>query len=253
MALFEMHIFSEALGMQTTVNVVIPQPNTQGEIGVAHGEKRENYKCLYLLHGLSDDQSIWLRRTSIERYATRDSLCVVMPCGGRSFYTDMKYGQKYYTFIAEELPRLIEAYFPVSHKREDHFIAGLSMGGYGALKIGLRRRDYFCAAAGLSAVADIVARSATFPDTYTPIFGEDCHIPDEENLFKLTEALNNDPLRPRLYMGVGTEDYLYKDNQRLRAHLEKLDFDFTYRESAGSHNWEFWDEYIQYVLTWMFE
>lgn len=251
MALFEMHVFSEALGMQTTVNVVMPQPNTQGEIGVAHGEKRENYKCLYLLHGLSDDQSIWLRRTSIERYATQYSLCVVMPCGGRSFYTDMKYGEKYYTYIAEELPRLIEGYFPVSDKREDHFIAGLSMGGYGALKIGLRRRDYFCAAAGLSSVADIAARATTFPDVYTAVFGEGCHVPDEENLFNLTEACKDDPLRPRLYMGVGTEDFLYEDNQRLRAHLEKLDFDFTYRESAGSHTWEFWDEYIQYVLQWM--
>lgn len=128
MALCELHIYSEALGMQTTVNVIIPQKSTNGEIGTVQGSCAEKYKCLFLLHGLSDDQSIWLRRTSIERYAQAYSLCVVMPFGGRSFYTDMKYGEKYYTYIAEELPRLVSSFFPVSDKREDHFIAGISMG-----------------------------------------------------------------------------------------------------------------------------
>ena len=89
MALCEIRLYSEALGMQTTVNVVIPQKNTAGEIGVNGKADREKYKCLYLLHGLSDDHSIWLRRTSIERYAQKYGICVVMPCAGRSFYTDM--------------------------------------------------------------------------------------------------------------------------------------------------------------------
>ena len=96
MAWNELHIFSESLGMQTTVHVLIPQNKTSGEIGVNNKTCSNKYKCLYLLHGLSDDQSIWHRRTSIERYAQEYGICVVMPCGGRSFYTDMKYGGKYY-------------------------------------------------------------------------------------------------------------------------------------------------------------
>ena len=251
MALAELNFYSEALGMQTTVNVIIPQKSSSGEIGIKSDAKDEKYKCLYLLHGLSDNHSIWLRRTSIERYAQEYGICVVMPCADKSFYTDMKDGGKYYTYIANELPRIIREFFNVSEKREDNFIAGNSMGGYGALKIGLRECDSFCACAGLSSVADIVGLTDTFRDVYIPIFGEELNIPDEENLFFLTQSYNNNPNKPRIYMGVGTEDYMYKENIKLKEHIESLDFDFTYRESSGTHCWEFWDEYIQYVLEWM--
>lgn len=251
MAFFEMHIFSEALGVQTTVNVVIPQKSTGGEIGVTNNAKAEKYKCLYLLHGLSDDNTIWHRRTSIERYAQEYGICVVMPFGGRSFYTDMKYGEKYYTYIAKELPKIVQEFFNVSEKREDNFIAGLSMGGYGALKIGMKECDKFCAAAGLSSVADIVGTSEMFKDVLVPIFGEDIAIPDSENLLKIAEETDKNPLKPRIFMGEGTEDFLYEGNIKLKEKLESLNFDFTYKESVGTHSWEFWDEYIQYVLEWM--
>lgn len=253
MAWSELHIFSEALRMQTTVNVIIPQRSTGGEIGVTNNAGAEKYKCLYLLHGLSDDQSIWHRRTSIERYAQDYGICVVMPCGGRSFYTDMKYGEKYYTYIAKELPRIIQEFFNVSDKREDNFIAGLSMGGYGALKIGMRECEQFCAAAGLSSVADIVGTTDMFKDVFVPVFGEELIIPDSENLFEIAEKTDKKPLKPRIFMGVGTEDFLYEGNQMLKEKFEALSFDYTYRESAGTHSWEFWDEYIQYVLKWMFK
>lgn len=251
MALAELNFYSEALGMHTTVNVIIPQKSSSGEIGIKSDAKDEKYKCVYLLHGLSDNHSIWLRRTSIERYAQEYGICVVMPCADKSFYTDMKDGGKYYTYIAKELPRIIREFFNVSEKREDNFIAGNSMGGYGALKIGLRECDSFCACAGLSSVADIVGLTDTFRDVYIPIFGEELNIPDEENLFFLTQSNNNNPNKPKIYMGVGTEDYMYKENIKLKEHIESLDFDFTYRESSGTHCWEFWDEYIQYVLEWM--
>lgn len=252
MALCEMHLFSEALGMQTTVYVVIPQRNTMGEIGVSGNGEANKYKCLYLLHGLSDDHSIWLRRTSIERYAQEYGICVVMPFGGRSFYTDMKYGEKYYTYIAEELPRLMSEFFPISNKREDNYIAGLSMGGYGALKVALKNGDRFYAAAGLSSAADIASVTAMFKDVLIPVFGESLVVPDDEDLVKLAKKHNNDPVKPRIYMGVGTEDFLYEGNQTLKETFQGLNYDFTYRESAGIHSWEFWDEYIQYVLKWMF-
>ena len=251
MALIDLKFFSETLGMQTECYVVIPQRNTKGEIGVTTAADTEKYKCLYLLHGLSDDHTIWLRRTSIERYATEYGICVVMPCGHRSFYCDMKYGMNYYTYISRELPAKICEFFNVSDRREDNYIAGISMGGYGALKIGLRNGDKFCAAAGLSSVADIWRED--FMDAKVPVFGEELVIPDEDNLYWLARQNNSNPNRPRIYMGVGTEDFLYEDNQKLKNLFESLDYDYTYRESAGSHNWGFWDEYIQYVLKWMFD
>ncbi len=250
MALIELKFFSQALGMQTEAYVVVPQRSTQGEIGINGKSEDKLYKCLYLLHGLSDDHTIWLRRTSIERYAADYGICVVMPCGARSFYTDMKYGMKYFTYITEELPGVVSEFLKVSDKREDRYIAGLSMGGYGALKAALRRPDMYCAAAGLSAVADI--KEPRFFDVLTPVFGEEIIIPDEEDLFFLAEKTNIDPLKPKIFMGVGTEDFLYESNVRLKERFEQLDYDYTYRESKGVHNWEFWDEYIRYVLEWMF-
>jgi len=176
---------------------------------------------------------------------------VVMPCGARSFYTDMKYGLQYFSYITEELPRVVNEFFKVSNKREDRYIAGLSMGGYGALKAALKKPEVFCAAAGMSSVADI--KDGTFDDVLVPVFGEGVHIPDEEDLFYLAEKTSKNPLRPRIFMGVGTEDFMYEQNVRLKEKFEALAYDFTYRESPGSHNWAFWDEYIQYILKWMFE
>lgn len=251
MALIDLKFYSQMLGMQAEAYVVIPQKSTKGEIGIDGKKDSNRYKCLYLLHGLSDDHSIWLRRTSIERYAADYGICVIMPCGAKSFYTDMKYGMKYFSYITEELPAVVREFLNVSDKREDTFIAGLSMGGYGALKAALRKPETFCAAAGLSSVADI--KNGMFNDVLVPVFGENIEIPDEEDLFYLADKTNANPLKPRIYMGVGTEDFMYKDNVALKEKFESLDFDFTYRESVGSHSWVFWDEYIQYVLKWMFD
>lgn len=251
MALIELKFYSQKLGMQTEVYVVMPQKSTAGQIGVESKADDNHYKCLYLLHGLSDDHTIWLRRTSIERYATAYGICVVMPCGGRSFYTDMKYGMKYYSYISEELPMVIREFFKVSQKREDTYIAGLSMGGYGALKIALKNPDKYSAVAGLSSVADI--KCALFNEALVPVFGDELNIPDDDDLFYLAEKANSVAQKPRVYMGIGTEDFMYDANVRLKEKFSRLDYDFTYRESAGGHGWAFWDEYIQYVLKWMFE
>ncbi len=112
---------------------------------------------LYLLHGLSDDDTIWLRRTSIERYVAEFGLAVVMPQVHRSFYLDGEYTGAYWTFVAEELPALVAGFFRVSQAREDTFVAGLSMGGYGAMLHALRQPGRFAAAASLSGALDVGA------------------------------------------------------------------------------------------------
>ena len=247
MALINLKIFSEKLGIQTTVNVVIPQKNTDGEIGISSNVKDGKFKCLYLLHGLSDDYSIWMRRTSIERYASEYGICVIMPDGGRSFYSDMKYGMNYYSYIARELPQIIEGMFNVSNSREDRYIGGLSMGGYGALKIALKERERYAAAFGLSPVADI--RNNNFTETLIPVFGES--IPDEADLFYLAKKHDTDKVKPRLYVTVGKDDFMYGDNVRLNKHLKNLNYDYRYVETPGSHSWELWDKTVQEALTWI--
>ncbi len=247
MALINLGIYSEALGMQTSVEIVIPQKSTIGEIGTNNKTETGKFKTLYLLHGLSDDQSIWMRRTSIERYASEYGICVVMPMGARSFYSDMKYGQKYYTYIAKELPAIIEDMFNVSSKREDRFIAGLSMGGYGAMKIALTEEKRYAAAIALSPVADI--NNKLFTETLIPVFGE--KIPENADLFYLSSKHNNDEIKPRIYMTVGKKDFMYDDNVKLSKHFETLNYDYKYVETEGEHSWELWDKTIQDGLAWV--
>ncbi len=138
------------------MHVILPQ-QTHTQIGMQNVTGTGLHPTLYLLHGLSDDDSIWLRRTSIERYVADLGIAVVMPQVHRSFYTDMAEGGRYWTFISEELPTLARSFFPLSHQREDNFVAGLSMGGYGAFKLALRKPEQYAAAASLSGALDMVA------------------------------------------------------------------------------------------------
>ncbi|ERI94419.1 putative esterase [Clostridiales bacterium oral taxon 876 str. F0540] len=220
-------------------------------------EVKEKYPTLYLLHGLSDDHTIWQRRTSIERYVSDMGLAVVMPNAGRSFYTDMKHGYKYFTYITEELPEIARQFFPLSSKREDNFVAGLSMGGYGAFKAALSFPEKYAAAASLSGVLDIASRvkEDTIQDKEElyNIFGDLNSIAESKNdllyLTKQVSASKSD--KPKLYQCCGTEDFLYEDNQVFRNFIKDTDFDYTYDEGPGVHDWAYWDTQIQKVLNWL--
>jgi len=209
---------------------------------------------LYLLHGWSDDHTIWQRRTSIERYAAEYPLAVVMPSTHLGWYTNQKYGLRYYEYIAEELPRIVREFFPqLSDRREDTFVAGLSMGGYGALKLGLRAHDTFSACASLSGAADVAGE---LHRNQHPVFklafgsAEEAQ-GSEDDLFHLADVLPKEK-RPRVYQWCGTEDFLIESNRKFKAHLESLGYDLTYSESPGDHQWKYWDTQIEQVLAWLF-
>src|SRR4051794_21928841 len=155
MALVRCDFFSDVLGLSTSMTVVLPQA-TSSQIGMTGATTATDAPVLYLLHGLSDDDTIWQRRTSIERYAAPLGLAVVMPQGARSFYTDEAHGNRYWTFLSEELPQLARSFFHLSDRREAPFAAGLSRGGYGAVKWALRPPDRSPAAATLPGVTALV-------------------------------------------------------------------------------------------------
>lgn len=257
MAFMQCHFYSEVLGLNTTMHVILPQ-QTFSQIGVDTKQGHGPYPTLYLLHGLSDDDSIWLRRTSIERYASALGIAVVMPNAYRSFYTDMAEGSKYYTYITEEVPKLARSFFPLSSAREDNFVAGLSMGGYGAMKIALSRPEEYAAAASLSGAVDMAAhydnlkaqedaRSVEFKR----IFG-DIIAGTENDLIHLLKQCDQQPgPKPKLFQCCGTEDFLYEDNLSFRSAAEQTHLDFTYTEGPGEHEWGYWDERIQDVLDWL--
>lgn len=256
MAFMEINFHSDALGSDTTVNVVVPQ-RTRGNIGIREGEFGDTYPTLFLLHGMSDDHTIWSRRTSIERYADEQGIAVVMPSTQLGWYTDMKFGPHFRSYIGEELPKIVRGFFPgMSHKREDTYLAGNSMGGYGSLALALTYPETFSIAAPLSGAFDpkwLYKPESPDMNLFYDIFGKIEEFDGSNNdLFHLSKVRREDgsPL-PSIYMACGTEDFLYADNRRMKAHLEVLGYDLTYVEKPGSHNWSFWDGEIQAVLNFI--
>ncbi len=255
MAFLEVNFFSDALGMAMSMNVVLPQ-KTRGNIGVNPGETGETYPTLYLLHGMSDDHTTWMRRTSIERYAEEHGVAVVMPTTYLGWYTDMKYGYRYRTFIGDELVKRCRSFFPgMSNKREDTYVSGNSMGGYGSLALALTYPETFGYCAPLSAAFDPIHLYSPDNHFFTDIYGEPDEFKGSDNdLFALAEKRKADgsPL-PKLFISCGQSDFLLADNRRMRDHLTALGYDAAYREPDGAHTWGFWDREIQLVLNWIDE
>ena len=259
MALLHVDFFSTVLGMSMNMDVILPQ-QTRGQIGMEGMGAGGRVRTMYLLHGMSDDHTIWQRRTSIERYASKLGIAVVMPTTHLAFYTDTAYGMNYWTFISRELPRICREFCPqISGEREDTLAAGLSMGGYGAWKLGLGAGDTFGAAASLSGGLDILGNyrrnMAERSDKcllLQGVFGSEEALEGSDNdLMALAQRIAAEGKSlPRLYAWCGTEDFQYQGNLKVWDYVNKLGYDLTSQASAGDHQWKYWDEKIQDVLCW---
>jgi putative tributyrin esterase len=246
--------FSDALSLSTSMTVLLPQRTTT-QIGMTGATTDGPPPVLYLLHGLSDDDTIWLRRTSIERYVASLGLAVVMPQVHRSFYADEHYGGAYWTFLSEELPALVHDWFRVSDRREDTFVAGLSMGGYGALKWALRQPERFAAAASLSGAVDVAGLRTERvrpedPRLFDRVFGAGGPAGGPEDLRWLLEQADAAAL-PDLYVCCGTDDMLIDDNRAFVDGVSAAGIAVTSDFGPGAHDWAYWDTTIQDVLAWL--
>lgn len=241
MAICELHFSSASLGRQTACNLIIPQ-----------GQDAP-WSVFYLLHGASDDHTIWSRRTSIERYVDGLPLLVVMPeGGGTGFYTDAANGSgRYESAIIEDLIPFMDAIFPTRPEKAGRCIGGLSMGGYGAMKLALKHPDLFCSANSHSGAVSLERMvNNDNPDWRTKmrgIFGEGA-VGGTDDPFAL--ARNGDPAtRPALKIDCGTEDFLLDSNRSFHAHLEECGVPHQYDEFPGGHQWSYWDTHIQEALA----
>jgi S-formylglutathione hydrolase FrmB len=246
--------FSEVLELGTTMTVLLPQP-AAGQIGVTAAVRAADPPVLYLLHGLTDDDTAWTRYSNIERYAGPLGLAVVMPQVHRSFYADEAHGAKFWTFLSEELPSVVDTLFRVSNRREDTFVAGLSMGGYGALKWALRHPGRFAAAASLSGALDLQHRQTHdarphIAELMSRVYADRPVAGTDDDLFHLLEKADPATL-PQLFVGCGTEDALYPDSQRLRDACRQRGIELTVQFGPGEHEWGYWDRTIQQVLDWL--
>lgn len=255
MALIQVNYVSAALQRTVPLQVILPvdKLTPDGKL-----PKQKPFKTLYLLHGYLGNYTDWVSGTRIQRWAEERNLCVVMPSGDNAFYVDRpETGNCYGRFIGEELVEITRRMFPLSRKREDTFIGGLSMGGFGAIRNGLKYYKTFGAIISFSGVLQLLDPigshlSVTDNAFQQGLFG-DLHTAAEsdKNPVWLAKQLAGRKNLPDIYIACGTEDYLLPHSRNFRDLLQKNGFSVTYEEGPGGHEWDFWDTYIKKALDWL--
>ena len=244
MALCDVHWSSTVLAKKVGTYVILPEPSVV----------QPPFATFYLLHGLSDDYTVWLRRTRIEWYVRELPLMVVMPDGYRGFYTANADGHDYARYVADELVEFVERNFPAQRSREGRCVGGLSMGGYGALRLALGYPDRFASANSHSGAVLHGHRNAPRPDgplspaEFRRIFGEHPEGSDHDLLELARRAAAAGSL-PRILLDCGTEDFLIEDNRAFHRALRQLNVPHEYREFPGAHDWDYWDRHVRDALA----
>ncbi len=237
MAFCEVSFWGGAVGKQCSMNVILPESD----------KVKPPYGLLIQLHGLSDDHSIWARRTSLDRYVAGRPLVVVMPDGGRSFYCDAVAGPAYERHIMKDVLGFVEKNFPVRRDRRARAIGGLSMGGYGAMKLALKFPGVFASVACHSSAFDFGhAPKCWDNEEWTRILG--AAVPGgKDDVYAAAEKIDRRKA-PAIRFDCGTDDGLLGSSRSFHAHLKKLGIKHEYREFPGNHNWAFWDEHVQEAI-----
>ena len=262
MALFQIDYYSTALAKTTGICVILP--NDIVPVMVAGNEcyQRET-KSLYLLHGYSGSSKDWLLGSSIHELAIKYNLAVIMPSGDNSFYLDAKgTGKAYGRFIGQELVEYISRTFGLSQKKEDVYIGGYSMGGFGALHAGLVYPQTFGKIMALSS-AMIIQKIKNIPPDYQNAFADyDYYTSVFGDLQKLEESINNPEYLvregkergeelPHIFIACGTEDFGIEDNRAFRDFLLEENIDVHYVEAPGMHDWTFWNGCLEQGIQWL--
>ena len=270
---------SKYLGRQQEVNILLPGGCFSN---CSEGASRP-YKVLWLLHGKGDDYNSWLRNSIVENLARKYQIAIIMPDGGNSFYCNMVNGPEYYSYICEELPELLPAFLPLSTSRNDQFIAGLSMGGYGALKIALRQPERFSAVGSFSGVLNISDRfkkGTVLPfeqgqNSDQILEGHDLEAirfqkkqdlnilinafgsnPDfktnHEDIFQLLDNLKADKV-PSIFLSCGRQDPLFQDSLQFEKKLQGKGISCKSNWMEGDHSWDVWNLSILYFFSFLNE
>jgi S-formylglutathione hydrolase FrmB len=255
MAISTYNFYSKALGFKTRLSAYLPQPDSYSK-NWAVTTPPGKFPVMYLLHGYTMDEEEWVQLSTLGRYIENYPLVVVMPSVQRSVYADIGETHRYWTYLTEELPALVRTFFPVSDRREDTYVAGLSIGGYGALKLGLTFPERYSAAASISGVLNF-AQEAQTQDWWVHDrrfnFGDQDKLTDgPHDLFYLARRMAASPgAKTRLYACSGSEDFVYPGNQEFKQLAEGLGLDFTFEVGPGDHSWDNFDPMFAHILEWL--
>lgn len=263
MALLQVNFFAKTLRKLVTFNALVPIDTFEipGEEKIERGPM----KALYLLHGYSGNHTDWVCGSKIQELSLKYNVAVFMPSGENNFYLDdIDKGELFGDYVGNELVEFTRKMFPLSDKREDTFIGGLSMGGYGAIRNGLKYNNNFSRIIALSS-ALIIKNIAGIPEDfkdpiadyryYRRVFGDLNELlgSDKDPEALIVNLKKENAFIPQIYMACGTEDFLLTENRSYSDFLVSENIDVTYLESPGIHDWNFWNEYIEKAIIWALE
>ena len=245
---------SQSLKRMVSLNAFIP---VDADIGELPREEKQ-FKTLYLLHGYAGDNAHWMTYARIRELSLQNDLAIVMPSGENSFYVDItRSGRLYSTFIGSELLDFSRRVFPLSRSREDTFIGGLSMGGYGALYNGLKYHHAFSQVIALSSgfLTELIDSRSAEADKrgvdegyLEDLAGGDIRMLKEsdKNLEILAkQVLDSGENLPELYIACGYHDRMVYGNRKFSAYLQAIGYPHIYEEGAGTHEWAFWNDFLR--------
>lgn len=255
MAVIQLEFLSQILGEVINVSAVIPTSGSGREL-VENGDR---FKVIYLLHGGGDDSNAFLRNTGIERYSEQGNFAVIMPEVRNSYYCDMRYGLRFFTYLSEELPRVTENLFPISGRRDDHFVLGYSMGAQGAIKWALKKPGFFSAVAGLSGIGDLEDfgfgdrfenrdPACAFIAAYKSL--EDYRNSSENVKHLAAELVKSGKEIPRIFSCCGTEDFAFEGCVKFAEYAKQVGIPITFEAGPGEHTFAFWEYWVRYAVQW---
>ena len=271
MALVHLNLNSKYLSGNTDVNITLPDLPRGEEPKTFYGAKKK-YPVLWLLHGTFGDYTDWLRKTNIELYAEEKNLIVVMPSAQNTDYANWpRFGTGYnmFDFLTDELMPLVYGWFPASDAREDNFIAGLSMGGRGAIMYAYAYPEKFAAVYSMSCVPQDIRPAAedAYSDTPAPnpwvaldrerakarldnAGGLEGYLASPQNTWDKTAEVAKRAGNPKMYFSCGTADFvMYEHFKKFRAYAQEVGLDAEFTEVEGyDHEWRFWEKEIQNAI-----
>ncbi len=262
MAFSQFEFFSESLRRVVSFNILLPNDSPLEFIKDNENYKRET-RTLFLLHGYSGNNRDWILESKINEFAIKYNIVVIFPNGDNSFYLDGKgVGSKYATYVGEELVNYTRRVFSLSNKKEDTYIGGFSMGGFGAIHTALKYNDTFSKAFALSSaliINEIKNKDESFSTPiadyyyYESTFGNLNELENSENnpeeLIRRLKSENKSI--PSIFIACGKEDFLIEPNRDFHKFLIDNNVDVYYEEDEGNHNWEFWNKYLEPSIQWL--
>jgi putative tributyrin esterase len=241
---------SKLLAREIPYRIVFPKDYKQTD-------KNKKYSVIYLLHGLTGHYDNWTNKTKIAEYASQYNFIIVTPEGNDGWYSDSVSvpNDKYESYIIQELIPEIDKNFNTLTDRKNRVIAGLSMGGYGSIKFGLKYPEKFVLvgsfSGALGAASFVMDANSMIGKSIMGVYGEaNSQTRKDNDIFRFVKEIQSEKIKslPFIYLDCGTEDFLIQNNRDFMNLLTEKKVPHEFRQLPGKHDWIFWDSQVKEFL-----